>query len=429
MAAQLAAGPAGTVTASFPDSAQREGAFRWLASRDVSVDGVTEAMGVAAFAESRGRVYCAVDGTSMTLTDRARTRELGAVGTWRAGARGLVSLTSLLMDEAGTPLGVPGVRFWARTQRSRKRIKPHKSLQTETLHTIELLGDIETRRAAHAPNVRVHYLLDRGFDAWAVFRLARDSSLEFTVRSRNDRSLLAIKGKRQRSLRATVARARSLGQTLLEVPARWDRAARLCALDVRAVRVPIMLRVGKKRREGTTLTALLAREIGYRGPNPMHWLLLTSERVESLDDAQRSLDGYAMRWRIEELHRTWKAGWCNVERTQLRRRDAICKWATLHLAVAARAIHLARRARSEPNVPSSEEFSRDEIDAVLLWQSRRTRHRPGDTPPLGELVMLIAMLGGYTGRSSGGPPGPTVIGRGLGKIAIAAETLQLNRKK
>src|ERR1700733_4472194 len=65
MAAQLARGPAGTVTASFPDSAQREGAFRWLASREVSVRGVTEAMGAAAFAGSRRRAYCAVDGTSM----------------------------------------------------------------------------------------------------------------------------------------------------------------------------------------------------------------------------------------------------------------------------------------------------------------------------------------------------------------------------
>jgi hypothetical protein len=52
-----------------------------------------------------------------------------------------------------------------------------------------------------------------------------------------------------------------------------------------------------------------------------------------------------------------------------------------------------------------------------------------DTPALGDIVHLVALLGGYTGKSSGGPPGPTVIGRGLEKVAVAAETLRMMRAK
>jgi hypothetical protein len=425
MAARLASRPSGTVTASFADSAAREGAFRWLSSADVSADSVVDALGRSAFADARDRVYCAVDASSMTLTDRACSRDIGGVGAWRYDTRGLHVMTSLLIDESGTPLGVPGVRFWARTERSQRRSrKPHKSMTTEMRHGVELLRDIEARRAAHAPDVRVHYVLDRGFDAWAIFREARDLGIGMTVRSRGDRGLFQSR----RSMRSTVARATVLGQSFLDVPARGGRQARVAVLEVRAVRVVIALAIGRKKREPFEITAVLARELGRFGER-LDWLLLTTERVRSLDAAHRVLDGYAMRWRIEELHRAWKSGWCNVEKTQLRGREALCKWATIHLAVAARAIHLSRRARSEPDAPATEEFSRDEIDVTLLYQEKRTRHRRGDTPSLGEMVTLVALLGGYTGKSSGGPPGPTVLGRGLEKIATAAEVLALINKK
>ena len=111
-AAHLAGTPAGTVTGTFVESAAREGAFRWLASGEVKSDAVVDALGRSAFASAKGRVYCAIDGSSLRLTDRALSREIGHNGAWRFGARGLQAMTSVLMDEAGTPLGVPGVRFW-----------------------------------------------------------------------------------------------------------------------------------------------------------------------------------------------------------------------------------------------------------------------------------------------------------------------------
>ena len=429
MAARLASSPAGTVTASFDDAGEREGAFRWLSNDGAPPSGVADALGVAAFGRAKGRAYCVVDGTSLTITDRAGCRDVGGVGAWRGKGRGLYVLTSLLLDESGAPLGVPGVRFWARTKRTIRRVKPHKTLNSETRHTIELLHEIEARRATSAPDLKMHFLLDRGFDAWALFRAVRDDSLSLTVRARGDRNLFALKGEKRRSLRAVLGRAPKLGEVLLEVPARNEHRERLAVLEVRAVRVTLSLMVGARRCEPFEMTAVWAKEIGYRGPDPLHWMLLTTDSVGSLDDAQRVLDGYTFRWRIEELHRTWKRGWCSVETTQLRARDALCKWATLHLAVASRAIRISHRARSEPDVPASEEFAPEEVDAILLWQKKRTKLRPGDTPALGEIVHLVALLGGYTGKSSGGPPGPTVIGRGLEKVAVAAETMRMMRAK
>jgi len=117
-----------------------------------------------------------------------------------------------------------------------------------------------------------------------------------------------------------------------------------------------------------------------------------------------------------------------VEDPQLRSREGIIKWATLHCAVATRALRLAQLARARPDAPASEEFAQTEIDAAIILR-RRTKFRRGDVPSLVDTVRLIAEIGGYTGKSSGGPPGPTVIARGLERVAIAAEVLENVEKK
>jgi hypothetical protein len=45
-----------------------------------------------------------------------------------------------------------------------------------------------------------------------------------------------------------------------------------------------------------------------------------------------------------------------------------------------------------------------------------------------QVVLWIAELGGYTGKSSGGPPGPLVLARGLRKVEILAAVLDENEK-
>ncbi|HVW28761.1 MAG TPA: hypothetical protein VHC69_25520, partial [Polyangiaceae bacterium] len=42
-------------------------------------------------------------------------------------------------------------------------------------------------------------------------------------------------------------------------------------------------------------------------------------------------------------------------------------------------------------------------------------------PTLGQAVRWVADLGGYVGNRSSGPPGTTIIGRGLERVLMAAE--------
>jgi hypothetical protein len=92
-------------------------------------------------------------------------------------------------------------------------------------------------------------------------------------------------------------------------------------------------------------------------------------------DAKAVLYGYTQRWRVEELHKTWKSGACNVEQTQLRTAHAVKVWATILAAVAARIERLKSLARTTPEQPANVELSSHEIKAlVLLKRRQKKRH-------------------------------------------------------
>ena len=96
-----------------------------------------------------------------------------------------------------------------------------------------------------------------------------------------------------------------------------------------------------------------------------------------------------------------------------------------------RIVRLSYLSRHDPRRSALKEFGQAEIDAILI-ASCSTNLRPGSSPRLGILVDLLARIGGYTGRSSGGPPGALVLARGLLKIealALALETGLVEAKK
>ena len=56
---------------------------------------------------------------------------------------------------------------------------------------------------------------------------------------------------------------------------------------------------------------------------------------------------------------------------------------------------------------------------MKLQRKKKTEVIGPGIPSIELAVRWIADLGGYTGKSSGGPPGATTIGRGLDDLAIA----------
>lgn len=420
--AQVAQAPAGHVTQVFERSAEREGAFRLLENPSVRAEAVAEAAfdATARLCSPEKLVYVALDGSTLTLTDRARKRELGRVGT-AAPSRGLHVMTALGVDGNGATVGLLAQQWWARTQAPNHKHWTKKLEERETRYWLEAIQDVQQRLADHAPGTRAWYQLDRAGDSWPVLTLAVGQQLLLTVRSCHDRRVFDENGCATH-LRSVLRKQRILGHYDVNVPQRDDRPARVAHMSLRACTVTLRARLTSKRWLPIRINAVLAEEVGEGTHKKLRWILLTTAPVETYEQARAVVAGYSLRWRVEEFHRAWKKGLCNVEDTQLQSRGALVKWATILGTVAARAVRIAQLLRTTPEIPARQEFTDYEIAATFALARKKLDRRQALS--FKQLVDMIADLGGFANKYSGGRPGPTVIGRGLAKVMIIAQALQ-----
>jgi hypothetical protein len=337
-------------------------------------------------------------------------------------------MSAIAVAENGTPVGVCGQRFWARTERSTRRKEKKDTRRTEnkeTRHWLDVMAHVRSVFAEHAPSTRPWFQLDRGGDAWPVLvDAAENSSQQYTtIRASYDRRVRGGR-KRQHYLWQKVEDQPVAAIYELNVPTGPNRRSPKAKLNVQFCPVRLDLKdLRTKRRFEAAFHAVLVREVDTtpEGGKPIEWLLLTTYPVETVHDALMVVWGYSQRWRVEEFHKIWKTGACNVEDTQLRADDHIARWATLLASVAMRLLRLTYLARKTPDLPATVEFTEQEVQAILLLRKLKTR--PPAVPTIAQAVRWVADLGGYTGKSSGGPPGAIVIARGLRCIGSVARLL------
>jgi hypothetical protein len=73
------------------------------------------------------------------------------------------------------------------------------------------------------------------------------------------------------------------------------------------------------------------------------------------------------------------------------------------------------------------ELSSDEIRVLIALARDRTKRNeraPTASLTIGEATNWIARLGGYTGKSSGGPPGSITLRRGLDRLRFTVDGLR-----
>jgi Transposase DNA-binding/Transposase DDE domain len=459
---------AGRITQVFLTEAERKGAYRLLENDRILAESLVDAAGCAC-AERSGayaQVIVPVDGSSATLADPVG--QLGAVGTYRSGARGIKVISAIALSPEGEPLGVCDQQSWMRppkpkrprkaTRRARgprqakakqqerqKRLARQKARasqkaranalrpvqEKETQHWIDALVATKRRFEDHAPDTQCWFQIDREADAWPILDALCDErpSDLFTIRSNADRRLRYADGS-PGHLRAELAAQPPVGGYALAVPAGPKRTARRAHLEIRVAQVTVELRDQRTdKRHLLPLNVVWAHEVGTcpRGEKPLDWRLLTNHPVETLAHAQLVIEHYSKRWRIEEVHKTWKSGGCGIESSQLHSAAAVMKWSTLLFTVAIRIERIKYLARTSPDAPASIELSSHEIRALILLKrkyKKRTETIPDAIPTIAQAARWIADLGGYTGKSSGSPFGSITLGRGLTKVIVVASALE-----
>jgi hypothetical protein len=468
-AALAAARPGPTVAKTFGRTAAAQGAFRFVQNELISVEALAAAPHRAAArrCEAYSEVIVPIDGTSARVKDPRDLRGLGPLSSHTDKARGIQYMHAIAVAPTGENLGVLARESWlrpfveseappvrrksarkmkrrhcsaqgrrhrrasaTRDKQSRPRVKNSKPLEErESNRWVTMLQSADAVMKAHAPKCTPWYQLDRGGDCWMVIQHAVAKKLTLTVRANQNRVLEEA----GTYLFSTIRGSIPIGEITVQVPKRPKRKARNATLILRALRVTIPLPVTRKKRKPCEIVIVQAieKDLPVDGSERIEWLLLTTREVHTAADAAEVVHAYTRRWRIEDFHRAWKEGACGIESTRLRAYDHILRWAILMASVATRIENIKMLSRTSPDLPATECYTQDEIDAAILLRSRHRKlaYEPGQVPPLGEVTRWIADLAGYMGSKNSPPPGSTILRRGFEQVATAAQVLAIQRER
>jgi hypothetical protein len=429
MAEAAARRPAGKVSAVFTRSKEREGAYDFLESPHAPREAFAESMFkcTAERARGQGAVYVSIDLTALSLTDLDKEK-FGPVGSPNRPVRGLMVANALAIGMDGVPLGLVDQQFWMRdetevlTKNARTARNQRRPFEDKQGARFTSAAESAVRRL-DAVGVLPWVIIDREGDNRDILFRLMEMKCAFTVRASWNRKV--GEPNNTWTLRDELETEPCLCTTEITLPRHGKRAARTATLEVRAARATV--RFDRHDRATLDLFAVLVRDKDRRGSKtePLDWLLYTNVPILDADAALKIIAAYRARWRVEEFHRTWKSGACNVETTQLRSFEAVAKWATILSAVSTRIERLKYLARNEPDQPATVELEPVEIEALLAERRGRVGRgvRLPKEPTVGQVTDWIAEMGGWMGPKTSGPPGSVTIARGLQVLAIYTQAL------
>ena len=405
--------------------AEQIGYYRFLENESVTVSELVQSIAEHCQQNVAERHILAIsDSSEINLQShrgRLKSEGLGVVGN-NTDVGFYIHPTLMLDSESGFPLGLSSIQFWTRDlEHQNKEERNYKKLPIEEKESYKWLASAEkSQRCCVAGGARmVTHIGDRESDIYEEWATIPDQYNHLLVRVRQDRRLF----NQEKSLYSYLKQQPCEGTYTIDVPGdkRIPRQARKAWVTVRFGRVKIRrpkLLKAFDYPESVTLYAVEVEEIfPPAGQEPIHWRLLTTHDLLSLEQALQVIEWYKWRWRIEQLFATLKKAGLNLEATQLESPRAIHKLTILALSVAVRTLQMVE-GRDNCELSASVTFDDEQqqcLSEISPSFQGRTRKQQNPYPPasLPWATWLIARLGGWSGYSSQRPPGMPTLVHGL----------------
>jgi len=346
----------------------------------------------------------------------------------------------------GTPLGTLHALAWVRDETEKRN-----SVMTRAQRAAQPIEEKESHRwvdglrrareeAQHCPSTQLVCVADSEADIYELLTEATTEPhrVDWIVRACQNRALQWENGEEpaekyvREHLRTqpvlfthTIqARGRKAKVNCETQGRKQPRASRQAEMEVRTARVTLRPPWRADRKlPVVTVNVVLASEVDPpENDVPVEWLLLTNLPVDEIEQVRQVIQYYCVRWMIEVFFRVLKSG-CRVEERRFEHIDRLLSCLAVYLIVAWRTLYVCRLGRGCPDISCESVFEPAEWKSVWTVVQRTT---PPSTPPrLGEMVRLIAQLGGYVKRKRSDPPGPQTTWIGLQRMHDFALSWQL----
>lgn len=287
--------------------------------------------------------------------------------------------------------------------------------------------DKESRRWLYGAEAAEHGLsdaamvtvvADRESDIYDLFA-RRPAGVHLLCRSAQDRALLDGGLLSERCASWT-----EQDRTTINVPRRGQQAARQANVALRFGAVSLrrsQTQAAKDLPESVMLRVVDVHEIDPpRGLEPVHWRLLTTHPVTTLDEAHQIVAWYRLRWIIEQVFRALKSHGLRIEDSQIEAASSFTKLAVVALIAAVRTMQLvlARDGGTGQTITDAVDPANlpalRSVNASLEGRTDKLKN-PYDETSLAWFAWIVARLGGWSGYASKGykPPGPKTMHHGL----------------
>ena len=416
--------PNGSIAQACESIEATKGAYRFFDNERVRHGGIIKAESQATWAavikDKPKRVIVAQDTTDLDYSHHPATEGLGQLENEHM--QGLLVHSALTISEQGLPIGLAGQQVWARSaETSGKRHKRKERLieDKESMKWLNGLPDVP--EAVKANGTTAVMVSDRESDVYELLlACSQRPELEAVIRASWNRAL--TDGKNQHLFEAVRAQP-VLHNYPLHVQATATRSEREALLSVRFTTVT--LRPPKRPQGSPDLPALTIGIVEAveaqppTGQKAIHWLLLTTLPLNTVEDALTVIRYYTYRWLIERFHFVLKRG-CRIEQRQLQTADRLQRLLAVFSVVAWSLLLLTHLARLSPDAPASLALSDNQWRALAAYKNRSTK--PLAQPTLHQAVRWIAQLGGFLGRNSDGDPGVKTLWQGWQRLHDITQT-------
>jgi hypothetical protein len=405
--------PGRSVNGSCRDAAAAKGAYRLLSNKRITPEHLWDpyfhycAKVCAEFAS----FYTLHDTMCLSYLTLHATTGLGAAT--RKEPHYLWQHSSLALRRNGQALGLLHARIWARPVQEFKAKGDHHARPIEDKESYEWVRGVDAvagLQALHFPGSRPIHIMDIEGDIHEVYEAILHHGHGCIIRCGRNRRVDGDPG----YLHDTVAAQPVRGTADVGVPRHEGAGARVAHVELRSVRVTVRPSVHKhKRRQPYEINVVRVSE-----PQPpahvegLDWILCTTEPVDTVHQCSGVVEGYKLRWRIEDYHLVLKSG-CHAEKTQLKTAERIMNLLPFLCFVAVRILALRDHARAEPHAPCTVVLDAEEWPVLWSYVHGCAPPRGHPPPTLQEAVLMIGRLGGHLGRAGDGMPGVRSLWRGM----------------
>jgi hypothetical protein len=426
VATQFIASPAASTPQQIEAWSDLKAAYRLFDADDVTFQSLAEPHWQRTRALATGVCLLISDTmeTNFGMRRHVQSESLGPTGNGKG--RGFLLHSSLMVQaETREVIGLAAQELFFRKPKRAKESSYHRA---QRARESEVWGRVVDLVGPPAPGVKYLHVGDRGADNLEVFCHCLEQQSGWVIRASHLRRIIQTPDGRQMHLERWLAEQPILGTYELSVRATLREPARIAKLEVRATPVtlivphrktPYLQKLGKKE---ITEWVVEAREVNPpRNVTPVQWVLHTSEKVTTFEDAWRILEYYETRWSIEEFHKCLKTG-CRLE-SRLYTQASNLKAVTGMLSVlAVRLLQLKSVARLQPDLPA-------EAIVPKRWLTMLRALRQAPILTVREFFRHLAGLGGFLMRKGDGEPGWITIWRGLTKLLLCLRGVMAARRK